>query len=304
MAQRVLGLGARALPPVSLAALAHRGTAQTVQPSSPTSLLSEERDDGFVEVFQQPVQQQEVAAALDNLLGGGGALVARRPPGSLLHSASRPHIEEIDAASDTTSEDSAANHLMASVDELNPFFAAGAQLGEDLQDVAATTSLDLLAASVTNVLNDPHVVGTISRVLVADPAFRELMMRVNPALPPTALPLLLEELVADSDSESSEGSEIATGNPIMDLLVAVQRGVLLAAGKMGEVFVGLGHFLRGLGTDLNRTIAGMDGQPGATTGGAAAERPAQHFQRAVIKVACAVAVLVLTRRIALARMVL
>lgn len=36
-------------------------------------------------------------------------------------------------------------------------------------------------------------------------------------------------------AESSEGSEIATGNPIMDLLVAVQRGVLLAAGKMGEV---------------------------------------------------------------------
>lgn len=92
--------------------------------------------------------------------------------------------------------------------------AAGAQLGEELQDVAATTSLDLLAASVTNVvrlvgldekaeaqsaetnrlgaqlnlkchshwlpccsvpqLNDPHVVGTISRVLVADPAFREV----------------------------------------------------------------------------------------------------------------------------------
>lgn len=31
MAQRVLGLGARALPPVSLAALAHRGTAQARQ---------------------------------------------------------------------------------------------------------------------------------------------------------------------------------------------------------------------------------------------------------------------------------
>lgn len=57
-----------------------------------------------------------------------------RPPGSLLHSASRPHIEEIDAASDTTSEDSAANHLMASVDELNPFFAAGKSdaLGSEL----------------------------------------------------------------------------------------------------------------------------------------------------------------------------
>ena len=48
----------------------------------------------------------------------------------------------------------------------------------------------------------------------------------------------------------------------------------------------------------------MDGRPGTTTGGATAERPAQHFQRAVMKVACAVAVLVLTRRIALARMVL
>ena len=48
----------------------------------------------------------------------------------------------------------------------------------------------------------------------------------------------------------------------------------------------------------------MDGRPGATTAGAAAERPAPHFQRAVLKVACAVAVLVLTRRIALARLVL
>ena len=57
-----------------------------------------------------------------------------RPPGSLLHSASRPHIEEIDATSDTTSEGSAANHLMASVDELNPFFAAGKSdtLGSEL----------------------------------------------------------------------------------------------------------------------------------------------------------------------------
>lgn len=71
-----------------------------------------------------------------------------------------------------------------------------------------------------------------------------------------------------------------------------------------QVFIGLGHFLRGLGGDLNRTLAGMDGRPGATTAGAAAERPAQHFQRAVLKVACAVAVLVLTRRIALARLVL
>ncbi len=82
---------------------------------------------------------------------------------------------------------------------------------------------------------------TISRVLVADPAFRELMtvsarenllaqkqaarkpqvsarladqrplpgpcpaQRVNPALPPTALPLMLEELVADSESGESPG---------------------------------------------------------------------------------------------------
>jgi len=36
-------------------------------------------------------------------------------------------------------------------------------------------------------------------------------------------------------TESSEGGEIATGNPLMDLLVAMQRGMLLAAGKMGEV---------------------------------------------------------------------
>jgi hypothetical protein len=254
--QRLLGVSARALPPVVAAgAISHR-TAQAGQPTSPTSLLSEERDDGFVEVFQQPVEQQEVAAALDNLCTlGGGARVARRPPGSMLRSPSRPHlIEEIDAASDTSSEGSVANHLMASVDELNPFFAAGARLGEDLDDAAVASNLDLLAASVTNVLNDPHVVGTISRVLVADPAFRELMMRINPALPPTALPLLLEELVADSDSEAGEDGEIATGNPLMDLLVAVQRGVLLAAGKMGEVFVGLGHFLRGLGGDLNRTM--------------------------------------------------
>lgn len=47
----------------------------------------------------------------------------------------------------------------------------------------------------------------------------------------------------------------------------------------------------------------MDGRPGATTAAAAGDpRPAQHFQKAVVKVACAVAVLVLTRRVALARM--
>lgn len=148
-----------------------------------------QRDDGFVEVFQQPVEQHEVAAALGNLCSAGGGMVIacrwvdvptctfdccfchwlvlpcidihlaldvyRRPPPAMLH------IEEIEATSDSSrwaqlsvhlaarlqpcirgparspltirccspimcySEGSVANHLMESVDELNPFFAAG-----------------------------------------------------------------------------------------------------------------------------------------------------------------------------------
>lgn len=35
--------------------------------------------------------------------------------------------------------------------------------------------------------------------------------------------------------DRERSNEIATGNPLVDLLVAVQRGVVLAAGKMGEV---------------------------------------------------------------------
>lgn len=46
-------------------------------------------------------------------------------------------------------------------------------------------------------------------------------------------PALLQPLFTESGDSS--GSEIATGNPLVDLLVAVQRGVLMAAGKMGEV---------------------------------------------------------------------
>jgi len=48
---------------------------------NPAIACALQREDGFVEVLQQPVEQQEVAAALDNLYtlgGGGGALVARR----------------------------------------------------------------------------------------------------------------------------------------------------------------------------------------------------------------------------------
>ena len=52
------------------------------------------------------------------------------------------------------------------------------------------------------------------------------------------IPALLQLCFAESGESS--GSEIATGNPLVDLLVAVQRGVLMAAGKMGEVRLVLG----------------------------------------------------------------
>lgn len=253
--------------------------------------------------------------------------------------------------------------------------------------------------------------------------------RQHRAALPWLTPALLQPYFAELGESSS--SEIATGNPLVDLLVAVQRGVLMAAGKMGEVRLardtasvtravferwgqssavrcclrqggGTAPVLqaapklcspyirfafsrpgvhasarllllpahsstgvhrsgplparprrrlephavstlptlwlpallrrvaacsccaaRPLCTDASQPhliptsspfcsapspsspcSAGMDGRPGATTAGAAVERPAQHFQRAVLKVACAVAVLVLTRRIALARLVL
>lgn len=69
--------------------------------------------------------------------------------------------------------------------------------------------------------------------------------------PPTPGPW--GSLCAEAGSSGGRGG-IATGNPLLDALQALQRGLGLAAIKIGEAFLNLGHFLRGVGENLSRAL--------------------------------------------------
>ena len=99
------------------------------------------------------------------------------------------------------------------------------------------------------------MLGTIRERLIQDPAFAALIERTaGPALPAAAAPLLLEELAADAEGGSDGRGPGASGNPLLDLLRAVQSGIGIAANALGEGFVTLGNFLRGLGDNIGRSL--------------------------------------------------
>lgn len=84
-------------------------------------------------------------------------------------------------------------------------------------------------------LSDDHVVASISSRLAQDPAFAALMQRACPGLPAASIPLLLE--MQDADGPGGRHPAPATGNPVHDLLLAVQHGAAVAVIKIGEVRV-------------------------------------------------------------------
>lgn len=87
-------------------------------------------------------------------------------------------------------------------------------------------------------LNNDAVVNAISSQLSRDPAFVALMDRFdapNPGLPAPARMLLLEEVTGAGDAYPAPSGGEEGASPLVLLLQGIQRGVAVAAGRMGEV---------------------------------------------------------------------
>ncbi|KAL4452652.1 hypothetical protein ABPG75_008314 [Micractinium tetrahymenae] len=312
-------VGRLSLPVGAVAAGATVRAQQPVQhgPGSPmaehSTRLSMEEQDGFMHVGlqAQPVQQHEVTQAISQLAALGGVDVEQRRPASAAAPTPRsttpapagpvssgPLIEEIDAESEASSEGTAANMLLASA-EFEPYGAGAAVVLEQEEP----SQLDLLSASITNLLNNPEVMSAIEGALVQDPAFVQLVSRQAPgvALPAPARMLLLEEVTSANEQELCGAlaglSGEVSGNILVDLLHGISRGTAAVAVHIGEAFCHLGNFLRGLGENLRTALSGVDGSPAAAAGAGVDNPRARSVERAVFKVALVVAVFVITRRV-------
>lgn len=272
-----------------------------------TTRMAMEESDGFVHIGlqAQPVQQHEVSQAISQLAALGGVTVEQRPTSPItadpLPAGARmsggPIIEEIDSESDASSEGSAANLLMAAGELAYESYGYGRGAAAAAEELS---SLELLSSAVTSILNDESVMRAIEGRLMQDPAFVQLVNRASPGmLPAPARALYLEELSAStsgSECEYDVSAERAApgGNPLLGLLAGIQRGVAAAAVNVGMAFCHLGNYIRGLGESLRIALAGMD--PAASGGPDGAPRP-RAIELAILKVACVVAVMVITRRV-------
>ncbi|PSC74328.1 Arginine deiminase [Micractinium conductrix] len=305
MAQRLAslaGLGRAAVPVAAVAgAASSRAAPQHPASQQHAELELRDEDNGFVHIGLQaqvaaatatPVAQGEVRHVLTSLAVAGG--VALEEPAGAPHLA--PHFQELRAGSaageesDASSDGWEANHLMASADSMAPQFGAAA--GAVMEP---PSTFDLLTDIVTNLVNDPQIMDAVTRRLANDPAFIQLADRFDGTpfdpLPAPARVILLEELHSE-DWAGDEGRPAGAGgpNPLVNLLQGIQRGVAAAAVHIGEAVCHLGNMIRGLGEKLGEALAGIS----AAEGG----EPRGSPQRAILKVACIVAVLVVTRRVA------
>lgn len=242
------------------------------------------------------------------------------PPPSLC---AGPVIEEIDSAS-VTSDGSEVDRSFYVADAVQPawegegagFAAYGAY--DATEGVAGDPSREALGDVLLSLLNNPEVSRTIERELRADPAFNALIAAhiVGPELPAPAAALLLEgaENATESAIAGNEGYVVARGarrgrdepDPLLALLGDIAKGALAAAQHLAVGFVRLGGFLRGIAAEMTEALRAMRlqhadivsaraGAAGAGDASTTAERVAS-LERAVVKAACAVAVLVFVRR--------
>ncbi|KAL4439022.1 hypothetical protein ABPG77_006959 [Micractinium sp. CCAP 211/92] len=303
-------VGRLSLPAGALAAGATVRAQHTAQhaPGSPvaepSARLSMEEQDGFMHIGlqAQPVQQHEVSQALTQLAALGGVEVEHRrpapaatpPPRAATPTTTGPLIEEIDAESEASSEDTAANVLLASA-EYEPYGGGAAAAALEREE---PTQLDLLTTSIANLLNNPEIMSAIEGALGQDPAFVQLVARqgAGVALPAPARVLLLEEVTSANERElgTPAGPAGPGSNPLVDLLHGIGRGTAAVAAHIGEAFCHLGNFLRGLGENLRTALSSMEDGPAAAAGPDGLRT--RSVERAVFKVALVVAVFVITRR--------
>lgn len=273
------------------------------------------------------VKPDEVTAALQDLTVLGGF---RRPPSaqsSTVTPAPRREqlpegtpapaatvvaaaaVTEEDEVESSTTEGEEANRMLSRADTLEPVFSAGEdEWGEE----ASADPMENLSLVIGNLLNNPVVVGAIQSELVRDPNFYALMRQVNPALPCASRPLLITELGSEdggwsatsstsfdlSDQWDKDGGEVGAPTPLVTLLHGIQRGVGRLALRVGEAFAHLGNFLRRLGDNLKTSLDGMHHvETAAENAREAAEGAARNWEKAVVKVACAVAVVIIAKRV-------
>lgn len=314
--QRVTATLARAAKPAVVAGAGAASTSTSQcrapqktpleQPSSvPSSKLErnvsvEEGLDGWGYVqLQTPFSKDEVAQALEDCAVLGG-LRSRgpTPPASVA-----PHPHVVEAASDDescTSDGSEANRMLSRADTVDVTYVADTYYEESCDP------MENLSSVIGNLLNNPTVVSAIQQELVRDPAFYQLMRQVNPGLPPTARPLLITDITSEDETDdgATQAAVLRLGGkgrrvPLHALLASLGEGICALAGRLGEAFAHLGSFLRRLGDNLRTSLEGL-GE--ARRGGAGAEEAVflgcaqSKWESALVKVACAVAVVVFARR--------
>lgn len=225
----------------------------------------------------QPVTRREVRQALDevvNLSHSRGAAQALPPLGTV-------YLEDItsDNGSTTASDGDEADVAM--------MFAESAVPGE-----GAATLEDSMVGVLTGLLNDPLVFSSIQSALERDVNFQRLLAGgEGPALDGAAFARRLA--LEGPPAASSAGVEVT----LTSVLEALAAGISEAASRVGEAFAGIAQMLRGLG-DAIRVALNPDGPNPATHGApSAARRRDPRVMLAVSKLALAMAVFIMFRRV-------
>lgn len=165
-------------------------------------------------------------------------------------------------------------------------------------------TLDLVGTMLSNLLSNPVIMSTVQRELAADPAYRALVARAEGGTAGRAGLLLPPSAAAGArGAHGARGlalEPVGVAASLFELLDGIAKSLTGVATALGAGFVHLGAVLRSLGEDIRASLLGGGSTAktaGASLGGEPFSLTSHKTQFAIAKLATAVAVLVLFRRV-------